>query len=191
MGFRTPPFGRVKDVVNRFTKKEYVVYTDIEAHQGEGKLRLPHESAVRCHPDEFASLYIEPPFHPKRKAYVAVHYRCLKIGDSFYWMEYLQTRERFVEWRSNVGEVEITLLHSDTHAYKQYRSEFHSIENLLHYTNIPLLAIDLIPHPKRRGLLFAIDMNISPQIKGTGLEGILEPSFIVKAIKESFGKQIG
>jgi hypothetical protein len=176
-GFATPAFGTVKDLYDEIIRKQYhdtpgfdsilsvVVYTDIFSHRGEGKLLLPFNEAIEKYPDHFATEYL-----CVQKNGLGLSYRYLKIGQESFWLQYSSEND----WRSNYGEVNVTILFQQLPIY--------------HAIDYPLYAIDFLPIA---GTLYAIDFNIAPQIKGTGIEDILPAKKVADLIKIELLKQKG
>lgn len=163
LGLRTPPFGAVRELWEReddFRRQfwDVIVYLNERAHRGEGKVKLPMAEAVQRYPEHFASLYI--PSTPQR----AISWRYLQIGDKIFWLEYASA-----DWRSNYGEVEIKVLSRERDGYHPK----------IHF---PLFAIDFILADH----LYAVDFNIAPQIRGTGVEELLPAREAAESIKKAF-----
>jgi len=150
---------------------EVVIYTDLKAHRGEGKIKMRLDEAMEKYPNNFASLYI---FN------WATSYRHLQIGEKSFWLRYCNRGD----WRSNCGSVNIKIISQSTGYHKSIK--------------YPLFAIDFIGsldpdfYIKYRANIkyelsySAIDFNISPGIKGTGIEDILKPNEIVELIKKYY-----
>ncbi|WCK57262.1 hypothetical protein PP175_29160 (plasmid) [Aneurinibacillus sp. Ricciae_BoGa-3] len=150
----TPRFGRVKDLAKQQIAS-LVIYTNETAHRSEGKVLLPTKQALDNYTDSFASEYLTPD-----KPSTSI--RRLQIGQHCFWLAYQSTDS----WRSNFGEVTVTLL--------QKEFDYHpSID-------VALFAIDYVPHEDKH---YAVDFNIAPQIKGTGIEDILSAKEIVQSLK--------
>jgi hypothetical protein len=174
-GFTIPKCGLVKDIVPEMVKDycncsherlvellEVVVYIDLLAHRGEGKLKLSLKDALSKYPDNFASEYLQP-----TRNGLGLTYRLLRIGFKTVILEYFSNND----WRSNCGEVDIEVL---------------DVRDRLK-TNIPaflgehpLLAVDLVAIGQK---LFAIDINTAPGLRGTGLEKIMTSKEIYQEIE--------
>lgn len=152
-GLNVPAYGKVKD--QKCSK--LVVYTDLQAHCGEGKLLLDIEEALKEYPEHLSTEYIgECP---------GVSWRYLQIGKHCFWIEYKSN----YDWRSNVGD--LTTMQIIGHG-KANRKLF----------DAPLLAVDFVIGKE----LYAIDYNIAPGIRWTGVEQFLSHKQIVEAIKEAY-----
>lgn len=151
-----------------------VVYLDQQAHRGEGKLLVPLEYAAKEYPELLCSLY-----YPGADGAESIRY--LQIGDLHVWLKYIS-----LDWRSNV-EPEITILSTIQKGY--------------HPTiNLPLFAIDFVcgnaRNSERKTSLddvfdswIAVDFNISPGIRGTGVENVLPAKEAAEAIRRAISKQ--
>lgn len=131
---------------------QLVVYTDPYAHAGEGKCVLGYSDALRLYPTHFASLYIM-----QNVKNLGISLRYLRIGKRQFWLRYASEND----WRSNAGEVSITLLSEEKPK---------SLTDKLKHPE-PLLAVDFITG--QGGGLLAIDHNTAPKLKGTGIENVL------------------
>lgn len=149
-----------------------VVYTDPHAHRGEGKAMMAAGVAAVEHPDAMCSRFI----HTGERA---TSFRLLLIGAFPVWLRY-QTREPD-EWRSNVGDVEITPgeVYIGERAFQEAAGE-----RLAHQLRAPLLAVDLVPDGT---VLSACDVNTAPGIAGTGLDAWLKPRDVVQLIGRRAG----
>lgn len=175
LGLRVPIFGRVCDVYERLQEKydhssnfllfvDVVIYLDETAHRGEGKIKIPLRDAVVQYPDHLAAEYI-----PALPSGLGLSWRYLQLGDKVFWLEYASWND----WRSNCGDVSIKVLSRERDGYCER-------------INYPLFAIDFIP---AYGLgLFAVDFNVTPQVKGTGIENLLAPRDAAEAIKKAILK---
>jgi hypothetical protein len=177
-GIKTPKFGMVaelyKDLASHFDEGkdgmratkydqlvEMVVYTDIVTHAGEGKVKLTLEEAKAQYPGHFATQYIPP----STDIYKGRTERLLSIGDRQFWFEFLSKDD----WRSNCGDVQITPLLAVSHSINELQ--------------IPLYAIDFVTVGHER---LAIDLNVSPGVRGMGLK--LKPEEIAKLIKDKMAR---
>jgi hypothetical protein len=131
---------------------------DEYAHCGEGKIVIPLHKAMENYPNHLCSLFIAP------LPGAATSLRCLQIGDRRFLLQYTSRDD----WRSNCGDVEITIL-----AQKQ---EYHP------KINLPLFAIDFIANT---GELLAVDFNTAPQIRHTGIENLLPAKEAAEVIKKA------
>ncbi|WP_424660473.1 hypothetical protein [Desulfofundulus sp.] len=171
LGLQVPFFGRVRDVY-RYTLRGYeeiprsdtifamVVHLDERAHRGEGKVMLSLRDALEKYPDHFAVQYI-----PALPSGLGLTWRYLQVGDKVFWLEYFSRDD----WRSNCGDVEIRVLSRERDGYNSR-------------VRYPLYAVDFIP---AAGKLYAVDFNIAPQIKGTGVEEFLPAREAAGAVKKA------
>lgn len=178
LGISTPIYGKVKEVglqlekdYNKINPKfieqyqQVVVYLDQNCHRGEGKIKVSIQEGLNKYPNLFCSQYIV-----NTRSGNGLSWRHLQIGDLPLWLEYSSEND----WRSNCGDVEIKILEQD-------QPQFHpKICN-------PLWAIDFVFNGIR---LHAIDFNIAPQVKGTGIENILSAKDCANAIKRGILKRI-
>lgn len=157
--FNPPPYGFVRDLWK--DARKLVVYTDLRSHRGEGKLLLPSDQAFEQYPGGFASVYLEGPARTTR---------ILKIGSMAFRLRY----ESDDKWRSNVGDVQITV--------EDIMTPPASLESF------PLVAIDLVEgsDPDNPS---AIDLNIAPGIQWTGVEDHLKGPEVVSLLSQSLEKE--
>jgi len=164
----TPRFGKVKDLLLELPEgTPLVIYLNESSHQGEGKILVyPNENDIKEFNHHFASEFIQPRDFP-------ISIRLLFIGQHIFWLSY-QSSDK---WRSNCGDnVDIQILNPIEHYYLDLSSSIMKERN-----SFPLLAIDFVEETSS-GNLLAIDLNVSPQIKGTGIEFILKPKEIAEEI---------
>jgi hypothetical protein len=160
-GFKTPPHGEMDDVLGTWwqegTITTVVEYTDLLAHVGEGKELFSLTSLWEgCDTSRFCSAFVPGPR--------GVSWRRLQVGRHVFWIEY--TSE--MDWRSNCGEGDIELLESKLNA------GYHP------HIRLPLFAIDFVHRAKD---MYAIDFNIAPGIRGSGVEKVLSSWDAVEAIE--------
>ena len=167
-GLTVPVFGTPRQVYEKLLYRleeeeadilatEVVGYLDLVSHRGEGKVRTSLKEALSRSDILFCSVFHKHR-HPTFNGGVSI--RRLYVGDLEYVLEYRSTDD----WRSNCGEVDITILE----------------EKSRRIPGEPLFAIDFIPTEHE---LVAIDYNAAPQIGGTGIENILSGKEIVAALK--------
>lgn len=158
----TPPFGIVNQMKNHalIENEAYVVvHTDITSHRGENKLLMRFNEALEQYPESFMVMYVS--------SFTGVSWRYLRVGDRSYILRYESE-----DWRSNWDTKQIVVEREDA-------SDIHiSIE-------APLYAIDFVKNIKPDGspVMVAIDYNIAPQIRGTGVEELLTAIDAADAIK--------
>ncbi|MHB1681532.1 MAG: hypothetical protein ACYCYO_01710 [Bacilli bacterium] len=169
VGLEVPIHGIVRELYERMEAydQEYpestmdlVVYLDETAHRGEGKIHLGFKEALDVYPNQFASMYIHPPQD------LAQSTRYLAVGDRAFWLRY----ESIDDWRSNCGDVRITVLREEKRG--RYLIPF------------ALYAIDFVPIGQLNEQL-AVDFNVAPGIRGTGVEERLSAQEAVEAIKRA------
>jgi hypothetical protein len=156
-GYTVIPYGRPKDFN---TNTLLVVYLDQSLHAGEGKVMVNQPYALEYYPDKLCSLYI--PSNSLSTRYLWIGSRCFELT-------YENTDKR--EWRSNVGEVDV-----------RFERELFNHPHPKCLAQFPLVAIDFVQADKYTS--YGIDLNISPGIKGTGLEDILSGREVYKLISE-------
>ena len=120
------------------------------------------EEAYQQYPNYLCTQYL----NTKKVFDYAVSYRHLQIGDRAFWIRYTS----FNDWRSNCGDGDIDLIEE---------------RNIIPIKQ-PLFAIDFV---KYNNNYYAIDFNIAPGIKGTGIEKIIPAKQVVELIKENSLKQ--
>ena len=182
MGLTTPMHGKVRDLYaeliertpfqNLSEKKRFaeelfqvVVYTDISAHCGDGKLLLGLEEAKNHYPEHFASEYI-----PALPNGFGQTLRYMRIGKRQFWLRYTSTDD----WRSNCGNVHIEVLCEET---AKSREELQKAP-----FNRPIFAVDFVSAND----LYAIDLNVSPGLKGTGIEEFISAKEVYSEIQDWF-----
>ena len=171
-GFKIPPVGTFDDLIEKYEWDEgrikfVVAYTDTLAHVGEGKelwgigkwKSNPHMGQGRRYNEKYATFCSAYVLGPR-----GVSWRRLQVGRHVFWIEY--TSE--MDWRSNCGEGDIELLESKLNA------GYHP------HIRLPLFAIDFVHGAKD---MYAIDFNIAPGIRGSGVEKVLSSWDAVEAIE--------
>lgn len=159
-GYPVPLHGLVRNLP--FVKDALVVvYFDEFAHRGDGKQLVPLAVAKVEYPDCFASMFMGE-LGPSSQSI-----RILNIGDKAWILSYVSDHP----WASNCGNVSVKLNHSGgVHRFKRL--------------DFPLYAVDCVARPTRRYAggryretirYFFVDLNLSPQVGGTGVELVLEP----------------
>ena len=158
-GFNPPKHGKVWEIAMDCPK--LVVYTDERSHRGEGKLLLGSKEAMEQYPGSYASEYIES---------APQSLRLLQVGIMRWMLSYRSDDA----WRSNVGsEVEISIL-SEHVGYSLKIAA-------------PLFAIDFVTD--RKGAQYAVDFNVAPGLKWTGIDDRMKPEDIVNLIKDGVLRQ--
>jgi hypothetical protein len=155
-----------------------VVYQDEMAHRGEGKSLEPCTMGTFERNGEMYCTVHEPSRYP-------VSFRYLHVGRRRFWLCY-RNRVVGVPWQSNgdisVGPsqgVTISVLGEVLNESDPFDIKAAAV----------LYAIDFVPS---EGGLLAVDYNIAPGMKGTGIEEILQPNAIYKLIAEAVEqKQMG
>jgi hypothetical protein len=178
MGIKTPIYGMVSDLYSDAVTKhggleaikkdsydkivELVVYTDINAHAGEGKIKVSLAEAQEKYPNHFAVQYIPS----DTRMFKGRSERLLQIGYRRIWMEYTSEDN----WQSNCGDVNISLIGES----KIGNSDLKEIQ-------LPLFAIDFVVGGRDR---MAVDLNVSPGLKGTPVQQLIRGSEVVELIKD-------
>lgn len=176
-GFKTPPAGRYDELADRMHWddgyiKFVVAYTDPMSHVGEGKEmwdtnRLRNITGGRMNPDwdayhktatTFCSAYVPGPR--------GVSWRRLQVGPHVFWIEYTINDD----WRSNCGEGDVELLEA------KLNDGYHP------HIRLPLFAIDFVHGSKD---MYAVDFNVAPGIRGSGVERHLPAVDAVSAIERA------
>lgn len=166
-GYNTPEHGLVKDL-NLNNDEKVVVYLDINSHRGMDKVLCSYKHAKDCYPMNYASKYLKVNDEDKGSSY-----RALRIGNKSFTLYYESN-----EWMSNHGpDINISILYD----------EIINIDNL--YMDRPLLAVDFIL-PKTSNKLYAIDLNISPGLRHTGIEDILSSKRVFELIRDNYMKDV-
>jgi len=162
-GFATPTNGVVNQLVGRIEHKEkVVVYIDPYAHRSAGKILCSLQEALSVYSNFYASKFIAK--------CAGQSFRLLRIGSHYFWLSYKSDT-----WQSNNGNVEIKIL--DHQVDQSARPKF--------FPENPLLAIDYLLSDN---VLLAIDLNISPGIKGTGIEKVFSSKKVFSEIEKFFTK---
>ncbi len=186
IGLKTPKFGMVAELYKDLGTQnggvaglkasgygklmEVVVFTDVNAHAGDGKLKMSLDEAREKFPGHFAAQFI-----PTAKTYASRTERVVVAGDYQYWLEY----KSMDDWRSNAGETTIAEL--DTRFRPGLHGNIHEIKS-------PLYAIDFVAVGNER---LAIDLNVSPGLKGTPIEDIVTAEHMAGSIKSRLAELRG
>jgi hypothetical protein len=160
LGQNTPSYGKISDLLDE-TKddtQKFVIYDDLDAHAGDGKRLVDYQQALKEPVDSFASSYIP------RQQENPITLRWLQVGYQPFLLEYSSDDD----WRSNCGDVNIKIL------------QVSDLIGPIRKVPYPLWAIDYIP--LNNGEVVAIDFNISPGLRGTGVEEHMTASEVVHAI---------
>ncbi len=179
MGLKVIPHGQIREIADLWWDDEeqwirhIVVYNDLMSHCGEGK--------EMCHIHRFkwdgciSRLdYIEKCQSLFCSAYCnhmpGVSWRMLQVGPHRFWMEYRSVED----WRSNCGDGSIELFWADMDAGTHKGLD------------LPLFAVDFALGKKG---IYAIDLNVAPGIRGTGVEKYLSPKAMVETITSHVSNQ--
>lgn len=170
--FQTPVNNYLYKLVNyNFQAEKYVVYTNPASHRGEGKIVLTreeimlksvsenYESILNCYASQFIKTGDEFP---------RTH-RILNIGNRQFRINYTSDDS----WRSNFGNVKVEFGGEVTGNLK--------IPSPLE--GRALCAVDFVAN------IFAIDLNTSPGLRGTGIEDVLSATEVVDLLKEFYENQ--
>lgn len=164
-----PPYGIVKTMKNHVLISEeafVVVHLDIKSHRGENKLLMRYKEALEKHPNEFMVMYASN--------FRGCSWRYLKVGNRSFILRYSSD-----DWRSNWDTKEIIIEEVDADWIKIGIDE-------------PLYAIDFVKNEAFDGdghVMVAIDYNIAPQIRGTGLEEVIPAQEVAALIKEWYERR--
>lgn len=144
-GLRVPKFGTYADFHE--TTTTVVAHKDDFSHQGYGKILFDlFNYPVKAQLDELNGLTLVEYLVDKDS--FGVSFRDLWVGDSYCRLKYESG-----EWRSNVGNVSISVLDADKYFDRDRPSLFDNI--------YPLLAMDYIMYC---GHKYYIDLNTSPGV---------------------------
>ncbi|HNC59117.1 MAG TPA: hypothetical protein PLP33_27065 [Leptospiraceae bacterium] len=163
-GFLVPPNNYMyKLVYSLYSPKNYVVYVNPNLHRGEGKLLISRGEALSRAEDLsllncYASHHID--------AQSSKSHRILNIGNRQFRINYSSDDT----WRSNCGNVKVEFDGEVTEDLK--------IPSPL--TGRALWAIDFVAN------MYAVDLNTSPSIKGSGVEDILSNTEIYELIRDFY-----
>jgi len=143
---------------------EFVVYLDENAHAGQGKIKVSAATAIKEYSDKLASIYMP--------GYGNCSFRHLQIGRKKFWLQY----ESFDDWRSNCGENWCINVLSGP-------------EDIMNDPNrrgirAPLYAIDYVVSDR----MYAIDLNVSPGLRATGIYQYMSPKLVADEIKNVLAK---
>lgn len=174
-GLKVPRHGTGKELSASLSEVntrlvDAVVYTDVMAHTGDGKIKINLRDAGRYYPNHFCSEYISTIRDGGGKSL-----RYLRIGSRQFWLRYSSADD----WRSNCGDVSISILF-------EFEGPKELTDLLYDKIKYPLFAVDFV---EKGGVLFAIDFNISPGIKGTGIEKHMLPEEVYSEIFNSLKKK--
>lgn len=149
-----------------YQPEKYVVYTNPTSHRGEGKILLTRKEAMLlCASGKhepllecYASQFIETEFPQS--------HRILNIGNRQFRINYSSDDA----WRSNCGNVKV-----------EFDEEiFGSMKIPSPLDGRALWAVDFVAG------YYAVDLNSSPGLKGSGIEDVLKPSEVVDLLKEFY-----
>jgi hypothetical protein len=189
IGLKTPKFGMVAELYKDLSTKfhggknalkssgydnvvELVVFTDIMSSSGSAMVKMSLDQAREEYPGLFAVQYIPT----RSKTYASVTERLVMIGDTCEWLRVTSVDD----WRSNCGDtlVEATLSTQNRNARPPF----------LRSITMPLYAIDFVTVGNE---ILAIDLDITPIIKGTPIDGSYTSYQIAKMIKDKIGDMYG
>ncbi len=168
--FQTPVNNYLYKLVNyTYEPEKYVVYTNPISHRGEGKVVLARK--------EVLLKTISGNYEPLLNCYASVFiktddefprtHRILNIGNRQFRINYTSDDS----WRSNCGNVKVEFDGEITGNLK--------IPSPLEGRG--LWAIDFVN-------IFAVDLNTSPGLKGTGIEDILSATEVLDLLREFYNK---
>lgn len=145
---------------------DVIVFTDIMAHSGNGKVKLNILEALARYPNHYAIQFI-----PANPGGLGDSLRYLRIGCRQFWLRYWSMDD----WRSNAGDVHIKVLSEEKPKPAASLSKYDE----------PIIAIDFI----KADFLYAIDYNIAPGLARTGIEGFISPTEIYEEVKAWFSQK--
>lgn len=149
LGLDVPMHGMVYDLAYHLNiSKWLVVYTDETRHAGEGKQLLSLDWIRPEHWKLYCSLFLPPGKSSIRE---------LHVGRRSFRLLYTTYNDW---WRSNCGDGSCVVLGEMIPPFYRER------------VRRALFAVDFVPHDNK---LYAIDFNIAPGIRGSGLERVLPP----------------
>lgn len=175
-GLKVPAYGTVKQLlgpparygapemrVPRLSKKaqKLVIYTNVRAHCTEGKVLVSLDEAMEKYPDCLATEYIAD--------CPGYSWRYLQMGMHGFWLECISTED----WRSNYGDGSWEVIG---------REEGWGPKPFC--LKLPLFAIDFVIGDE----LYAVDFNVAPGVRGTGVDRLLAPKPAADSIKEAYFK---
>lgn len=181
-GFKVPPHGLVQDVYYSWWEDEkkwvraMVAYEDETAHCGEGKVivsdrqlrvspTMGYTSKAEHERDRLSKLYCVAFVGHHQQQWSGVSWRRLQVGRDVFWIEYSSK----TSWMSNV-DPECKVIGRELNA------GFHPV------IKRPLFAIDFVLGKE----MYAVDLNFSPGMRGSGMEDEISPEQVVGAITEWF-----
>ncbi|MFF2531434.1 hypothetical protein ACFVS2_21240 [Brevibacillus sp. NPDC058079] len=159
-GLVTPAFGQVKKFLRKCKREQaVVVYENITTHSGGKKSVMSFREALHNHSQKHMSLY--------SASDKGVSYRYLRIGQLAYLLKYQSD-----EWSSIVNTKSIEIEEADP--------GFLTTE-----PDYPLYAIDFVhfKDAKQDDVMVAIDFNIAPKLKNTGIEKWIDGVSVVNQIE--------
>lgn len=155
-GLDVPPNGTAQSTILPGDDSLWVAHTDPLAHCGDGKTLTTGTELLRAWSGDVTVVkFVDGP----RKGKSLRH---LQIGERAWLLAY-ESRD---DWRSNRGDAEARVV-GPSHP--------------LGAAAWPLFAIDFVSDADDK--LWAIDLNTSPGMRGTGMEDVLKPREVVDGIK--------
>ena len=172
--FTVPVYGTVNSLKLK-PDDLIVVHHNLRAHRGEEKELFLYQDALENYPESLGVKYI--PFHadsdiPENTK--GLSWRYLQIGVESFWLQYSSVDD----WRSNCGDCQIKLSFRD----KTELFSDHQYDDLLIF-KYPLFAVDFVPTKDK---LYAVDFNIAPGVRGSGVENILNAKEAALSIRTAY-----
>ena len=164
----TPPHGIVKDLrLSMDMKQAVVVFTEPSKHSGGQKHVMGYQEALMKHSKEFMTVFSNS--EPN------VTYRYLVIGERAFYLE-CKVKDHWdfnVNPKINIEEVEPG-------------NELKGCEPF----PVPIYSIDFTSFKDKNGQewMVAVDLNLAPTLKGTGIDELLYPFEIQTLIENWFKK---
>lgn len=166
IGFMVPVFTQDRKTVRwSFYKDGVVCFTSLNEHQGKGKRLCTHQEFKNNEFDFIDQSVLFMRYIPTSP--MGESYRLINFGNESFVLRYQSN-----DWRSNCGnDISITVLEKKP----KYLAKFKNFQ-------YPISAIDFVKD-KDSNKFFAIDFNIAPSVKGTGLDNIISGKEIVESVK--------
>jgi len=161
LGYFVPQHGIVKELSSQFPT--LVVYTDINQHEGKGKLLLPSTVATDLYPDNFCCEFIEC------SQQITTSYKLLQIGKRQFIIRYSSDHE----WMANQGRYAVDILAESP--LKQY----------IDAVPQPIWSIDYICDINKKDIPVAVDFNVSPKFNDLDLHFFISNQDIAHEVSDA------
>ena len=178
LGLEVPQHNYLKNIYGRVAptgvhSERVVVYLDNHSHRGENKVVMTKRQALEEHPDCYVADYVNYAVpimckvNPEHGRHRSQSLRYLQIGTRKFWLEYWSD----TDWRSNCGEGGVEVICEEAPGYHPK-------------ITWPLFAIDFVVTRYRWQQPLAVDFNIAPGLRGTGIEDIIRGPEAADLIKQ-------